>query len=80
MAAILTMLVLSSALLSIGSASQCHKAMYTLPRMCVTGMARGSYPACDSIDLTYERRICELRNVSDTRMLNSLGNIVGQVS
>ena len=72
--------VLFSRLLVTCSASHCNQTMYPLPYVGVTEMAQGSYLACGCIDLTYERRICELQNVADTKVLSSLGNIVGQAS
>ena len=81
MVSALRILVMTSAFITICSASQCNQStMYPLPDVCVADMIKGSYPACGKIGLTFERRICELRDISDVRSLWTMATLVGQVS
>ena len=77
---LMSILVMSYTLPGICSDTHCTQAMYSESLVCIADMIRDSYPTCGHIDLTFERRICELRNTSDTRSLRDYASLVGQVS
>ena len=77
---IVKMLTLSLTLLDLNDAHQCTSTLYQMPQVCLGDLTLGHYPTCGVIDLTYERRICDLRAEGDVRALKAVATIVGQVS
>ena len=80
MTAVVWILIMCCLFRTICNALNCNQTMYPLDDMCVTAMVQGSYPACGNMDLTFARRICELRDTSDTRTLRAVATLAGQVS
>ena len=77
---IVKILTLSFTLLDVYNAHQCASTLYPMPQVCLSDLTLGDYPTCGVIDLTYERRICELRAEGDVRALKAIATIAGQVS